>query len=88
MMGHAAQRLTQMEGEAPVGAAHGERGECRENGRDGYRERDGSTRSGTIALRIPKLRRGNCFPAFPAPRRPSETTAPEQARARFIAART
>jgi transposase-like protein len=47
-----------------VGAAHGERGESRENWRNGYRDRACHTRRGIVALRIPKLRRGSCFPAF------------------------
>ena len=72
MIGCVAQRLMQMDVEGVVGVAHGERGEGRENWRNGYRERDWHTRSGTIALRIPKLRRGSCFPAFLEPRRSSE----------------
>ena len=72
MIGYVAQRLMRMDAEGLVGAAHGERGEGRENWRNGYRERDWHTRSGTIALRIPKLRCGSCFPAFPEPRRSSE----------------
>jgi putative transposase len=72
MIGYVAQRLMQMDVEGLIGAAHGERGEGRENWRNGYRERDWHTRSGTIALRIPKLRRGSYFPAFLEPRRSSE----------------
>jgi len=72
MIGYVAQRLMQMDVEGLVGAGHGERGEGRENWRNGYRERDWHTRSGTIALRIPKLRRGSYFPAFLEPRRSSE----------------
>jgi putative transposase len=72
MIGYVAQRLMQMDVEGLVGAAHGERGEGRENWRNGYRDRDWHTRSGTIALRIPKLRRGSYFPAFLEPRRSSE----------------
>jgi putative transposase len=72
MIGYVAQRLMQMDVEGLVGVAHGERGEGRENWRNGYRERDWHTRSGTIALRIPKLRRGSYFPAFLEPRRSSE----------------
>ena len=72
MIGYVAQRLMQLDVEGLVGAAHGERGEGRENWRNGYRERDWHTRSGTIALRIPKLRRGSYFPAFLEPRRSSE----------------
>lgn len=72
MIGYVAQRLMQMDVEGLVGAAHGERGEERENWRNGYRERDWHTRSGTIPLRIPKLRRGSYFPGFLEPRRSSE----------------
>ena len=67
-----AQRLMQLDMDGLVGAAHGERGESRENWRNGYRERDWHTRSGTIALRIPKLRRGSYFPGFLEPRRSAE----------------
>jgi len=72
MIGYVAQRLMQMDVEGLVGAAHGERGEDRENWRNGYRERDWHTRGGTVALRIPKLRRGSYFPAFLEPRRSAE----------------
>src|SRR5512135_288147 len=72
MIGYVAQRLMQLDVEGLVGAAHGERGESRENWRNGYRDREWHTRSGTIPLRIPKLRRGSYFPAFLEPRRSSE----------------
>jgi putative transposase len=72
MISYVAQRLMQMDVEGLVGAAPRERSEDRENWRNGYRERDWHTRSGTIALRIPKLRRGSYFPAFLEPRRSSE----------------
>jgi transposase-like protein len=38
----------------------------------GYRDRDWATRAGTVALRIPKLRRGSYFPGFLHPRRTAE----------------
>ena len=72
MIGYVAQRLMQMDVDGLVGAAHGERGESRENWRNGYRERAWETRGGTIPLRIPKLRRGSYFPAFLEPRRSAE----------------
>jgi len=72
MIGYVAQRLMQLDVEGLVGAAHGERGEERENWRNGYRDRDWHTRSGTVPLRIPKLRRGSYFPAFLEPRRSAE----------------
>jgi len=72
MIGFVAQRLMDMDVDGLVGAGHGERAESRENWRNGYRERDWHTRSGTIPLRIPKLRRGSYFPGFLEPRRSSE----------------
>jgi len=39
---------------------------------NGYRERDCQARAGTEALRIPRLRRGSCFPGFLEPRRMAE----------------
>jgi len=72
MIGYVAQRLMQLDVEGLVGAAHGERGEARENWRNGYRDREWHTRSGTVPLRIPKLRRGSYFPAFLEPRRSAE----------------
>jgi transposase-like protein len=72
MIGYVAQRLMQLDVDGLVGAAHGERGEERENWRNGYRDRDWHTRSGTVPLRIPKLRRGSYFPAFLEPRRSAE----------------
>ena len=55
IIGYVAQRLMQLDVDGLVGAAHGERGEDRENSRNGYRNRDWHTRSGTVPLRIPKL---------------------------------
>ena len=72
MIGYVAQRLMQLDVDGLVGAAHGERGETRENWRNGYRDREWHTRSGTVPLRIPKLRRGSYFPAFLEPRRSAE----------------
>ena len=72
MIGFVAQRLMDMDVDGLVGAGHGERAESRENWRNGYRDREWHTRSGTIPLRIPKLRRGSYFPGFLEPRRSSE----------------
>lgn len=73
MIGYVAQRLIQLDVEGLVGAGHGERGEGRENWRNGYRDREWHTRSGTTPLRIPKLRRGSYFsPEFLEPRRTAE----------------
>jgi len=72
MIGYVAQRLMDLDVAGLVGADHGERAESRENWRNGYRDRDWHTRSGTIPLRIPKLRRGSYFPGFLEPRRSAE----------------
>ncbi len=72
MIGYVAQRLMDVDVAGLVGADHGERAESRENWRNGYRDRDWHTRSGTIPLRIPKLRRGSYFPGFLEPRRSAE----------------
>ena len=70
MIGLAAERLMQLETEAVCGAAPGERSPVRTNRCRGYRERE--TRAGMVALRIPKLRHGSCFPSFLEPRRMAE----------------
>jgi putative transposase len=67
-----AQRLMELEVGGLTGAGHGERSPERLNWRNGYRERDGETRAGTIERRIPKLRKGSYFPAFLEPRRLAE----------------
>lgn len=72
MIAYVAQRLMEADVENLVGAAHGERSESRENWRNGFRERDWHTRSGTLALKIPKLRKGSYFPGFLEPRKSSE----------------
>jgi len=72
MIGYVAQRLMDLDVAGLVGADHGERAECRENWRNGYRDRDWHTRSGTIPLRIPQRRRGSYFPGFLEPRRSAE----------------
>ena len=72
MIGFAAERLTELEVEGLTGAAHGERSPARITHRNGYRERSWETRAGTVALKIPKLRKGSYFPAFLEPRRMAE----------------
>ena len=72
MIGFSAERLMALEVEGLTGAAHGERSPERITHRNGYRERAWETRAGTVALRIPKLRKGSYFPAFLEPRRMAE----------------
>lgn len=72
MIGFAAKRLMELEVGAITGAAWGEKSGMRFVQRNGYRERDWETRAGTVALRIPKLRKGSYFPGFLDPRRAAE----------------
>jgi putative transposase len=72
MLHFAAQRLMEIDVEALCGASYGDRANPRENSRNGYRDRAWETRSGTVDLRIPKLRKGSYFPGFLEPRRTSE----------------
>jgi len=72
MIAFIAGRMMELEVEGLTGAAHGERSPTRVNQRNGYRERIWETRAGTVALEIPKLRKGSYLPAFLEPRRASE----------------
>lgn len=72
MLRLAAQRFMDMDVEELCGAAYGERGEGRNNARNGYRDRLWETRSGAIDLRTPKLRKSSYFPGFLEPRRTAE----------------
>ena len=72
MIGFAAKRLMELEVSALTGAALGEKDPDRLVQRNGYRDRDWATRAGTVALRIPKLRKGSYFPGFLHPRRTAE----------------
>ena len=64
MLAFAAGRIMEAEVEARTGAAKGARSPMREVQRNGYRDRDWDTRTGQIALEIPKLRKGSYFPSF------------------------
>lgn len=66
------QRLMELEVEQQIGAEPHERNQERTTHRNGYRERSLDTRSGTMNLKIPKLRSGTYFPSFLEPRRRSE----------------
>ena len=72
MIAFSAQRLMELEVAGVTGAGHGERSPDRITQRNGYRDRDWETRAGTVELRIPKLRKGSCFPGFLEPRRMAE----------------
>jgi transposase-like protein len=72
MLGFAAARLMQLDVGSKTGAALGEKSLDRLVQRNGYRDRIWETRAGTIELRIPKLRKGSCFPGFLEPRRLAE----------------
>ena len=72
MIGFTAERLMALEVEGLTGAAYGERSPDRLTHRNGYRERSWETRAGTVALKIPKLRKGSYFPGFLEPRRMAE----------------
>jgi putative transposase len=72
MIGFAVKRIMELEVTALTGAVLGERHPDRLVQRNGYRDRDWATRAGTVALRIPKLRKGSYFPGFLDPRRTAE----------------
>ena len=57
-----AEQLMGADADALCGADYGERSPERTNRRNGYRERAWDTRTGTIALQVPKLREGTYFP--------------------------
>lgn len=64
MISFAAERLMEREVGAATGAGFGEKSPSRLAQRNGYRDRDWETRTGTVELRIPKLRTGSDFRAF------------------------
>src|SRR5665647_960801 len=61
MVKRMAEALMDAEVDALFGASHGERHLERVNRRNGYRERNWDTRTGTIELAVPKLRAGSYF---------------------------
>ena len=63
------QALMSAEADAICGAPYGERSVGRSNSRNGYRTRDFDTRTGTMAVAIPKLREGSYFPDWLLERR-------------------
>jgi transposase-like protein len=65
MIGFAAERLMALETEALCGAAPGERSTERTNQRNGYRDRDWSTRAGTVEPRIPQAAPWQLIPRLP-----------------------
>lgn len=65
-------RLMDADVSGQIGAALHERSKTRETHRNGYRTREWNTRAGTLALKIPKLRKGTYQPPFLEPRRRSE----------------
>ena len=64
-----AEALMGADADALCGAAFRERSGERVNRRNGYRERPFDTRTGTIALAVPKLRSGSYFPDWLLERR-------------------
>ncbi len=62
-----AQRMMDMDVETLCGAGYDEKSAERLNSRNGYRDRSWETRTGTVALKIPKLRQGSYFPEFLEP---------------------
>ena len=61
MIGYVAQRLMDLEVDGLCCAGHRERTPERANHRNGYRDRLWETRTGSIELQIPKLRKGSYF---------------------------
>ena len=72
MLGFVADRLMALDVDQLCGAGSHERSVDRVNHRNGYRARAWETRSGTVDVQIPKLRKGTYFPEFLEPRRVAE----------------
>ena len=73
MLGFVAEKLMAHDVEALCNARAHERSGERTNHRNGYRDRAWQTRAGTLALKVPKLRKGSYFPEFLEPRRSRPT---------------
>jgi Transposase, Mutator family len=69
MIGFAAERLMEIEVAGLIGAGYGEKSADRLAQRNGCRDRIWETRAGAVEPRIPKLRKGSCFPGWPMPAR-------------------
>lgn len=72
MIGFVAQRMMELDVEGLTAAGYGQRSADRLNSRNGFRDRVWETRTGTVDLKIPKLRKGSYFPGFLEPRRTAE----------------
>ncbi len=72
MLTFVANRLMTLDVEALCNAERHERTGGRTNHRNGYRDRTWQTRAGTVALKVPKVRKGSYFPEFLEPRRAAE----------------
>jgi len=72
MLAFVAGRLMALDVEALCNAERHERTDGRANHRNGYRARTWQTRAGTVALQVPKVRKGSYFPEFLEPRRAAE----------------
>jgi transposase-like protein len=60
MIQYVAQRMMDLDIESLCQATYGERTADRANSRNGYRDRRWDTRTGSVDLKIPKLRKGSC----------------------------
>jgi len=83
MLDLAAERIMDAEPPLRTGAAKGTPTPMREVQRNGHRDRDCDTRAGRIALEIPKLRKGGCFPSFLEP----EMSSPSDERSHMLPSR-
>jgi transposase-like protein len=64
MLKSVAEYLMGLEADELCGAAHGQKSQDRVNHRNGYRSRRWDTRTGSIELAIPRVRRGSYFPEW------------------------